>query len=119
MALVADNSGIGSLHAHDEKEPTHAIAATSGMRTIAIKSGVLAVLSDFYARVGWIHIRRLQAQGYSLRFKGRCGRLAVKAARRIHQDLGRIPHDIPRPLLSSIKDECPQTGDYRSQAGVR
>ncbi|KAG6394798.1 hypothetical protein SASPL_145388 [Salvia splendens] len=48
MALVVDDSGIGSLHAHDEKEPTHAIAATPGMRTIAIKSGVLAVLSHFY-----------------------------------------------------------------------
>ncbi|KAG6430537.1 hypothetical protein SASPL_108607 [Salvia splendens] len=42
MTLVADDSGMGSLHAHDEKEPTHAIAATPGMRTIAIKSGVLA-----------------------------------------------------------------------------
>ncbi|KAG6389032.1 hypothetical protein SASPL_150491 [Salvia splendens] len=48
VALVTDDSGIGSLHAHDEKEPTHAIAATPGMRTIAIKSGVLAVLSHFY-----------------------------------------------------------------------
>ncbi|KAG6418688.1 hypothetical protein SASPL_120892 [Salvia splendens] len=48
MALVADDSGIGSLHAHDEKEPTHAIAVTPGIRSIAIKSGVLAVLSDFY-----------------------------------------------------------------------
>ncbi|KAG6385285.1 hypothetical protein SASPL_154117 [Salvia splendens] len=48
MALVPDDSGIGSLHAHDEREPTHAIAATPGMRTIAIKSGVLAVLSHFY-----------------------------------------------------------------------
>ncbi|KAG6416193.1 hypothetical protein SASPL_123617 [Salvia splendens] len=48
MAVVADDSGIGSLHAHDEREPTHAIAATPGMRTIAIKSGVLAVLSHFY-----------------------------------------------------------------------
>ncbi|KAG6400874.1 hypothetical protein SASPL_137719 [Salvia splendens] len=48
MALVADDSGIGSLHAHNEKEPTHAIAVTLGMRTIAIKSGVLAVLSHFY-----------------------------------------------------------------------
>ncbi|KAG6418799.1 hypothetical protein SASPL_121004 [Salvia splendens] len=46
MALVVDDSGIGSLHAHDEKEPTHAIAATPGMRTIAIKSGVLAILHD-------------------------------------------------------------------------
>ncbi|KAG6397790.1 hypothetical protein SASPL_144251 [Salvia splendens] len=48
MALVADDSGIGSLHAHDEKDPTHAIAASPRMRTIAIKSGVLAVLSHFY-----------------------------------------------------------------------
>ncbi|KAG6427681.1 hypothetical protein SASPL_111927 [Salvia splendens] len=48
MALVADNSGIGSLHVHNEKEPTHAIAATPGMQSIAIKSGVLAVLSHFY-----------------------------------------------------------------------
>ncbi|KAG6397357.1 hypothetical protein SASPL_143524 [Salvia splendens] len=48
MAVVADDSGIGSLHAHDEREPTHAIAATPKMRTIAIKSGVLAVLSHFY-----------------------------------------------------------------------
>ncbi|KAG6427672.1 hypothetical protein SASPL_111918 [Salvia splendens] len=48
MAIVADDSGIGSLHAHDEREPTHAIAATPGMRTITIKSGVLAVLSHFY-----------------------------------------------------------------------
>ncbi|KAG6421570.1 hypothetical protein SASPL_118127 [Salvia splendens] len=48
MALVADESGIGSLHAHDENEPTHAIAVTPGMRTIAIKSGVLAILSHFY-----------------------------------------------------------------------
>ncbi|KAG6392902.1 hypothetical protein SASPL_147130 [Salvia splendens] len=48
MALVDNDSGIGSLHAHDEKEPTHAIAITPGMRTIAIKSGVLAVLSHFY-----------------------------------------------------------------------
>ncbi|KAG6430670.1 hypothetical protein SASPL_108742 [Salvia splendens] len=47
-ALVADDSGISSLHAHDEKEPTHAIAATPGMRTIAIRSGVLAILSYFY-----------------------------------------------------------------------
>ncbi|KAG6431263.1 hypothetical protein SASPL_109341 [Salvia splendens] len=38
MALVDNDSGIGSLHAHDEKEPTHAIAVTPGMRTIAIKS---------------------------------------------------------------------------------
>ncbi|KAG6390968.1 hypothetical protein SASPL_148714 [Salvia splendens] len=42
MAPVVDDSGIGSLHAHDEKEPTHSIAATPGMRTIVIKSGVLA-----------------------------------------------------------------------------
>ncbi|KAG6436647.1 hypothetical protein SASPL_101549 [Salvia splendens] len=48
MALVDNDSGIGSLHAHDEKEPTHAIAITPGMRRIAIKSGVLAVLSNFY-----------------------------------------------------------------------
>ncbi|KAG6401052.1 hypothetical protein SASPL_137897 [Salvia splendens] len=48
MAVVIDDSGIGSLHAHDEREPTHAITATPGMRTIAIKSGVLAVLSHFY-----------------------------------------------------------------------
>ncbi|KAG6388982.1 hypothetical protein SASPL_150419 [Salvia splendens] len=48
MALVADDSGISSLHAHDEKEPTHAITATHGMRTIAINSRVLAVLSHFY-----------------------------------------------------------------------
>ncbi|KAG6401095.1 hypothetical protein SASPL_137940 [Salvia splendens] len=48
MALVDNDSGIGSLHAHDEKEPTHAIAVTLGMQTIAIKSGVLAVLSHFY-----------------------------------------------------------------------
>ncbi|KAG6408157.1 hypothetical protein SASPL_131160 [Salvia splendens] len=48
MALVADDSGIGSLHAHDEKEPTHAIAATPRMTTIAIKLGVLAILSHFY-----------------------------------------------------------------------
>ncbi|KAG6421569.1 hypothetical protein SASPL_118126 [Salvia splendens] len=49
MALVADDSGIGSLHAHNEMEPTHTIAANPGMRTIAIKSGVLAVLSHFYS----------------------------------------------------------------------
>ncbi|KAG6388987.1 hypothetical protein SASPL_150424 [Salvia splendens] len=48
MALVDNDSRIGSLHAHDEKEPTHAIAITPGMRTIAIKSRVLAVLSNFY-----------------------------------------------------------------------
>ncbi|KAG6387196.1 hypothetical protein SASPL_152382 [Salvia splendens] len=48
MAVVVDDSGISALHAHDEKEPTHAIAATHGMRTIAIKSGVLAVLTHFY-----------------------------------------------------------------------
>ncbi|KAG6389147.1 hypothetical protein SASPL_150606 [Salvia splendens] len=48
MALVDNDSGIGSLHAHDEKEPTHAIAVTPGMWTIAIKSGVLTVLSHFY-----------------------------------------------------------------------
>ncbi|KAG6406285.1 hypothetical protein SASPL_133885 [Salvia splendens] len=48
MALVADDSGIGSQHAHDVKEPTHAIVVTPGMRTIAIKLGVLAVLSHFY-----------------------------------------------------------------------
>ncbi|KAG6421509.1 hypothetical protein SASPL_118065 [Salvia splendens] len=30
MALVADDSGISSLHAHDEKEPTHAIVVTPG-----------------------------------------------------------------------------------------
>ncbi|KAG6387297.1 hypothetical protein SASPL_152484 [Salvia splendens] len=49
MVVVTDDSGIGSLHAHDEREPTHAIAATPGIRTIAIKSGVLAVLSHFYS----------------------------------------------------------------------
>ncbi|KAG6399805.1 hypothetical protein SASPL_141290 [Salvia splendens] len=38
--------GIGSLHAHDEKEPTHAITVTLGIRAIAIKSGVLAVYCD-------------------------------------------------------------------------
>ncbi|KAG6414444.1 hypothetical protein SASPL_127166 [Salvia splendens] len=48
MALVDNDSGIDSLHAHEEKEPTHAIAITPGMRTIAIKSGVLAVLSHVY-----------------------------------------------------------------------
>ncbi|KAG6424589.1 hypothetical protein SASPL_115007 [Salvia splendens] len=48
MALVADDSGIGSLHAHDEKEPTHAIVVTPGMRTIVIKSEVMVVLSHFY-----------------------------------------------------------------------
>ncbi|KAG6397526.1 hypothetical protein SASPL_143695 [Salvia splendens] len=48
MALVDNDSGIGSLHAHDEKKPTHAIAATPWMWTIAIKSGVLAILSHFY-----------------------------------------------------------------------
>ncbi|KAG6405758.1 hypothetical protein SASPL_133352 [Salvia splendens] len=47
MAVVADDSEIDSLHAHDEREPTHAIAATPGMQTIAIKSGVLAILSHF------------------------------------------------------------------------
>ncbi|KAG6416079.1 hypothetical protein SASPL_123503 [Salvia splendens] len=46
--LVDNDSGIGSLDAHDEMEPTHAIAATLGMWTIAIKLGVLAVLSYFY-----------------------------------------------------------------------
>ncbi|KAG6418637.1 hypothetical protein SASPL_120841 [Salvia splendens] len=48
MVVVIDDSGISSLHAHDEKDPTHAIAATPGMRTIAIKSGVLAILTHFY-----------------------------------------------------------------------
>ncbi|KAG6387331.1 hypothetical protein SASPL_152518 [Salvia splendens] len=48
MSLADNDSGIDSLHAHDDREPTHAIAATPGMRTIAIKSGVLAVLSHFY-----------------------------------------------------------------------
>ncbi|KAG6397651.1 hypothetical protein SASPL_143821 [Salvia splendens] len=48
MALVVDDLGIGFLQAHDEKEPTHAIVITPGMRTITIKSGVLAVLSHFY-----------------------------------------------------------------------
>ncbi|KAG6394575.1 hypothetical protein SASPL_145164 [Salvia splendens] len=48
MALVDNDSGIGSRHAHDEKEPTHAIAVTPGMQTITIKSGVLAILSHFY-----------------------------------------------------------------------
>ncbi|KAG6387396.1 hypothetical protein SASPL_152583 [Salvia splendens] len=48
MVIVIDDSGIGSLHAHDEREPTHAITATPRMRTIAIKSGVLAILSHFY-----------------------------------------------------------------------
>ncbi|KAG6385772.1 hypothetical protein SASPL_154653 [Salvia splendens] len=48
MAVVDNDWGIGSLHAHDEKEPTHAIAITPGMRVITIKSGVLAVLSNFY-----------------------------------------------------------------------
>ncbi|KAG6403187.1 hypothetical protein SASPL_135404 [Salvia splendens] len=48
MVVVTNDSGIGSLHAHDEREPTHAIAATPGMRTIAIKSGVLVFLSHFY-----------------------------------------------------------------------
>ncbi|KAG6436980.1 hypothetical protein SASPL_101887 [Salvia splendens] len=45
---VIDDSGISSLHAHDEREPTHAITTTPGMQTIAIKSGVLTVLSHFY-----------------------------------------------------------------------
>ncbi|KAG6400111.1 hypothetical protein SASPL_141599 [Salvia splendens] len=48
MAHIDNDSGIGSLHAHDEREPTHAIAFTPAMRSIAIKSGVLAVLSHFY-----------------------------------------------------------------------
>ncbi|KAG6421491.1 hypothetical protein SASPL_118045 [Salvia splendens] len=48
MAFVDNDSGIGSLQAHDEKEPTHAIVVTPGMRTIAIKPGVLAILSHFY-----------------------------------------------------------------------
>ncbi|XP_042059523.1 uncharacterized protein LOC121804038 [Salvia splendens] len=48
MSPIDNDSGIGSLHAHDEKEPTHAIAITPWMRTIVIKSGVLAVLSHFY-----------------------------------------------------------------------
>ncbi|KAG6397625.1 hypothetical protein SASPL_143795 [Salvia splendens] len=48
MALVDNDSEIGSLQAHDEKEPTHSIVVTPGMWTIAIKSGVLAVLSHFY-----------------------------------------------------------------------
>ncbi|KAG6435698.1 hypothetical protein SASPL_100573 [Salvia splendens] len=48
MALVDNDSRIGSLHAHDEKEPTHAIAITPGMQMIAIKLGVLVVLSNFY-----------------------------------------------------------------------
>ncbi|KAG6427888.1 hypothetical protein SASPL_112135 [Salvia splendens] len=42
MVAVDNDWGIGSLQAHDEKEPTHAIAV------IAIKSGVLVVLSNFY-----------------------------------------------------------------------
>ncbi|KAG6401089.1 hypothetical protein SASPL_137934 [Salvia splendens] len=42
MALVDNDSRMGSLHAHDEKEPTHAITINPGMRTITIKSGVLA-----------------------------------------------------------------------------
>ncbi|KAG6430890.1 hypothetical protein SASPL_108963 [Salvia splendens] len=44
MTLVDNDSGIGSLHAHDEKEPTHVIDITPGMWTIAIKSGVLALV---------------------------------------------------------------------------
>ncbi|KAG6421517.1 hypothetical protein SASPL_118073 [Salvia splendens] len=48
MDVVDNDWGIGSLHAHDKKDPTHAIAITPGMRAIAIKSGVLAVLSNFY-----------------------------------------------------------------------
>ncbi|KAG6421516.1 hypothetical protein SASPL_118072 [Salvia splendens] len=48
MDLVDNDSGIGSLNAHDDKDPTHVVAATPGMWTIAIKSGVLAILSQFY-----------------------------------------------------------------------
>ncbi|XP_042051469.1 activity-regulated cytoskeleton-associated protein-like [Salvia splendens] len=32
MAVVDNDWGIGSLHAHDEKEPTHAITVTPGIR---------------------------------------------------------------------------------------
>ncbi|KAG6405446.1 hypothetical protein SASPL_133035 [Salvia splendens] len=46
MALVNNDSGIGSLHAHDEKEPTHAIAITPGMRTIAIKNSADTATSN-------------------------------------------------------------------------
>ncbi|KAG6430527.1 hypothetical protein SASPL_108597 [Salvia splendens] len=34
MAVVDNDWGIGSLHAHDEKEPTHAITVTPGIRAI-------------------------------------------------------------------------------------
>ncbi|KAG6421442.1 hypothetical protein SASPL_117994 [Salvia splendens] len=47
MAVVDNDWGIGSLHTHDE-EPTHAITVTLGIRAIAVKSGVFAVLSNFY-----------------------------------------------------------------------
>ncbi|KAG6401007.1 hypothetical protein SASPL_137852 [Salvia splendens] len=42
MDLADNDSGISSSHAHDDMEPTHAIVATPVMRTIAIKSRVLA-----------------------------------------------------------------------------
>ncbi|KAG6433359.1 hypothetical protein SASPL_104969 [Salvia splendens] len=48
MVVVDNDWGIGSLHAHDEKEPTHAITVTLGIRALAVKLGVLAVLSNFY-----------------------------------------------------------------------
>ncbi|KAG6414477.1 hypothetical protein SASPL_127278 [Salvia splendens] len=46
MAFVDNDSGIGSLHAHDEKEPTPAIAVTLGMRTIAIKHDKVEYVLD-------------------------------------------------------------------------
>ncbi|KAG6397685.1 hypothetical protein SASPL_143855 [Salvia splendens] len=107
MALVPDDSGIGSLHAHDEREPTHAIAATPGMRTIAIKSGVLAVLSHFYGL----------SKEYPYAFL---------------EELCRYCDIQPVPAGSTSEDYrlnaipfvlkgdagCPEKGNYRSQTGV-
>ncbi|XP_042035173.1 uncharacterized protein LOC121781504 [Salvia splendens] len=60
MALADNDSESVLYNAHDDREPTHAIAATPGMRTIAIKSGVLAVLSYFLPSF----------EGVSVRFSG-------------------------------------------------
>ncbi|KAG6413889.1 hypothetical protein SASPL_126604 [Salvia splendens] len=116
MALVADDSGIGSLHAHDEKEPTHAIVVTPGMRTIAIKSGVLAVLSHFYGLskecpyafleefCRYCDIQPIPAgstsEDYRLKsipfvLKGDAVVWLSRLPERVHQNMGRVPNDIP------------------------
>ncbi|KAG6401132.1 hypothetical protein SASPL_137977 [Salvia splendens] len=100
MALVDNDSGIGSLHAHDEKEPTYAIAITPGMRAIVIKSGVYCDIQPVPAG-STSKDYRLKAIPFV--FKGDAG-VPVETARGINQNMSRISHDIPRPLLPVVED---------------